>query len=69
LRARDAADANDDGQLDISDAISTLGFLFLGKELIATPGSLNCSPDGTEDDLDLCTYSEASCPRSDGTPD
>ena len=39
-----AGDCNQDGQLDISDAIWLLGFLFLGR-----PGSLPCG-DGAGDD-------------------
>ncbi len=41
---RVAGDANDDGTVDVPDAVATLGFLFLGK-----PEKLPCG-DGSEND-------------------
>ena len=47
----DAADFNDDGRVDISDAIASLGFQFLGQQPPPAPGSTNCGADPTADDL------------------
>jgi len=41
----DASDANDDGIVDISDAVFTLGCLFLGDACPATECGLDPSPD------------------------
>ena len=48
---RDAADANDDGILDISDAIGLLSFQFLGGTPPMPPGPGDCGPDPTDEDL------------------
>jgi hypothetical protein len=59
----DAADVNDDGEVDISDPISLLGFLFLGGRAPAAPNDEACSTalpdasecvDPTEDNLRAC---------------
>ena len=50
---KDAADANDDGRLDVSDAIASLAYQFLGNVEIAAPGPLICGPDPSSDSL-LC---------------
>jgi len=52
-RCQDAADANDDGKINISDAIQTLHFLFAGGSPLPppngtpgadpTPDSLGCA--------------------------
>ncbi len=42
-------DANDDGTVDISDAVTTLGFLFLGGEELACLDSGDANDDGTLD--------------------
>ena len=42
-------DANGDRRRDISDAIFSLGFLFLGGELPGCPASLDCNNDGRND--------------------
>ena len=52
----DAADANDDGALDISDAIMTLGFLFLGMPPTLPEPHPNRGPDPTSDALDCASY-------------
>ena len=49
VRCLDAADANDDGQLDISDPIAMLRFSFFGDDTIAAP--LTCGADPTPDYL------------------
>ena len=56
----DACDSNDDGTVDISDAINTLGVLFLGKPVIPLPGMTDCGVDPTEDVI-RCLRHEA-CP-------
>jgi len=48
----DAADANDDGVVDISDPIFTLGYLFLGAQVFPEPFP-GCGLDpGTSDQLE-----------------
>ena len=47
----DAADANDDGRVDVSDALTTLGCLFLGSSSLPAPGTAECGADPTLDDL------------------
>ncbi len=53
-----AADTNDDGVINITDAVRLLGFLFLGSPPppppYPTPGL-----DFTPDDLDCCTYTDS----------
>lgn len=44
-------DSNNDGTVDIADAINTLGTLFLGTGVIPPPGKTDCGPDPTEDAL------------------
>jgi hypothetical protein len=50
----DAADANDDGELDLSDPIAILSRLFLGGEVLPPPGAPDCGPDPTPDALPAC---------------
>jgi hypothetical protein len=38
LPCEDAADTDDDGQLNVADPIATLGFLFLGRGVPRPPG-------------------------------
>jgi len=45
------ADADDSGELDISDAMRVLGYLFLGTDAPPDPSPMTCGPDPTEDDL------------------
>ncbi|MGQ9590291.1 MAG: hypothetical protein ACUVYA_08360 [Planctomycetota bacterium] len=54
----DAADANDDGELNISDPVFFLGYLFLGGQEPPPPGSSQCGPDPTADDLGPCEYTK-----------
>ena len=49
-RCLDAADANDDGELDLSDGIFTLNRLFLGGAAPPEPSEA-CGSDGTADEL------------------
>ena len=59
----DAADANDDGRLDISDGIRSLSFQFLGTpgSTPAPPGPYRCGPDVGVDNLPDCEYLEWNC--------
>jgi hypothetical protein len=43
-------DTNDDGSLDLSDAVNLLGYLFLAGEKPPPPFE-SCGPDATPDDL------------------
>ena len=52
---RDAADANDDGAVDLSDAITVLGHLFMGASPIPPPFP-GCAEDETADDLGCSMY-------------
>ncbi len=56
----DACDSNDDGEVDISDPITTLEVLFLGQGSIPLPGSRDCGVDPTQDELS-CKRSPKSC--------
>jgi hypothetical protein len=49
---RDAADADESGAIDISDAIRIFGFLFLGSPPPPPPGPHTCGVDLTADALD-----------------
>jgi len=51
IECEDAADTNDDGAVDISDAVKALGYLFLGDKL--PPGTTPGEPqeDPTPDNL------------------
>jgi len=55
LPCRDAADANDDGEIDIADAISTLNHLFANSGRIPAPFRC-CGIDPTIDDLDCASF-------------
>ena len=57
---QDAADANDNGFVDVSDAINTLSVLFLGQGEIPLPGMNDCGVDPTDDELDCEEYER--CP-------
>jgi hypothetical protein len=56
-----AADANDDGILNIADAIFSLGYLFLGGAAIPAPSS-ECGYDSTQDDLYCREYRHCAQP-------
>ncbi len=47
LRCDDAADANDDGVVDITDAVASLAYQFLGDFKIPAPGPNDCGRDST----------------------
>ena len=53
----DAMDVNDDGKLNIADAIHALSFLFTGDAVILPPGPHDCGPDPTPDTLGCASYS------------
>ena len=50
----DAADADDNGTLEISDGIRLLNWLFLGTESLPAPGAIDCGVDPSDDDLGVC---------------
>ena len=56
----DAADTDDNGSVDLSDAIRVLNFLFLGGAQPLAPGPAACGPDPGDDALADCVY-EANC--------
>jgi hypothetical protein len=60
IECEDAADSNEDGAVDFSDAIYTLTVIFLGGT-IPSPGTNSCGVDPTPDALDCGTYPVA-CP-------
>ncbi len=56
LVCSDAADVNDDGNVDLTDAIYSLSFQFLGNpQEIPAPG-LSCGFDPTDDQLFFCEF-------------
>jgi hypothetical protein len=59
LTCRDACDANDDGELDQSDAVFAFWHLFLGGPAPPAPFP-NCGADPSGDFLDCATFEE--CP-------
>ena len=52
----DAADADDNGRNNITDAIQLLQFLFLGGPPPPAPGRDDCGVDPTADALSDCDY-------------
>jgi len=58
----DAADANDDGELDLSDALYTLAERFVGDPAHPEPTSV-CGPDPTDDNLECVAYAPCGSPR------
>ena len=58
----DAADSDDDGSLGVTDAIYTLGWLFLAGPEFPGPGARACGPDETSDGLEGCSYDPSLCP-------
>ncbi|MBN1418557.1 MAG: hypothetical protein JXP34_07245 [Planctomycetes bacterium] len=48
----DAADVDDNGRIDISDAVRVFRLLFVPEEPMPPPPGLSCGPDETEDALD-----------------
>lgn len=55
IECRDAADANDSGAVNVSDAVTLLDFMFLGASPPAAPWP-ECGEDTTDDDLACATY-------------
>ncbi|MGE4603247.1 MAG: hypothetical protein AAEJ65_10120, partial [Planctomycetota bacterium] len=53
----DSADSNDDGDLNIADAVNTLSGLFNNGPLPPDPGPTTCGFDPTSDSLECGTYS------------
>ena len=54
LACTDAADSDDNGILDLTDAIYTLNHLFLSGPARAAPGPDTCGADPTADDDLTC---------------
>ncbi|HAK96245.1 MAG TPA: hypothetical protein DCM87_14950 [Planctomycetes bacterium] len=50
-----SADANDDGTLDIADAVAMLAYLFSGGNVLPQPFTA-CGADATIDALDCAAY-------------
>lgn len=62
-RCLDAADGNDNGQLDISDAVFLLQHLFLaGAPQPPAPGPVTCGVDPTPDTLGCEFFAAGACP-------
>jgi hypothetical protein len=53
----DAADADDNGTLEITDTVYLFGFLFLGGDPPPAPGPSDCGEDGNSDKLDCASAS------------
>lgn len=60
----DAADSNDDAKLDLSDAVFSLTWLFLGGRSLPAPGPDECGNDPTPDRLSPCVYDLPGCGTS-----
>lgn len=58
IACADAADSNDDGRVDISDAIRTLFFLFVDGTAnpLPLPGATTAGEDPTADGLNCARY-------------
>ena len=65
LPCLDAADTDDSGDLDLSDAIRTIRFLFREGAMPAPPGPYFCGLDPTEDRLGCLSYAPVGvdCPK------
>jgi hypothetical protein len=59
----DAGDADDSGEVNITDPIYFLRHLFLGGPSPPEPGLVACGPDRTLDQLAACEYPTAACGR------
>ena len=57
----DAADSNDDGELDITDGIFALNWLFSTGRPLPPPGPETCGLDLKEDSLPECDYPLSVC--------
>jgi hypothetical protein len=61
LCSRDAADADDDGEVSVVDAVRILAYL-QGREIPPPPpGPETCGPDPTPDDLSSSGYPDDAC--------
>ena len=54
----DAADFNDDGALNLTDAVYLLTALFRGGPQPPDPGAETCGADPSADELGPCTYTK-----------
>ena len=61
LACRDAADANDDGKVDIADAVKILAHLFAGAGPLPPPFP-GCGVDPSSDNMVDCDYPADKCP-------
>ena len=52
----DAADCDDNGEIEITDAIAILQFLFMGGSMPAAPGPVECGRDPDLDELSCAEY-------------
>ena len=50
----DAADSDDNGEIEVTDPVHTLRWLFLGEEAPSAPGPTGAGPDPTQDGLEAC---------------
>jgi hypothetical protein len=56
IHCLDSADTNDSGEVDISDAVSLLNFLFTGGAPVPSPGPHDVGIDPTDDALECVSY-------------
>ena len=56
LACEDAADADDSGDLTLTDAIVALSALFINQNPLPAPGMEECGVDPTSDDLGCASY-------------
>jgi len=61
LLCQAAADFDDSGALDISDAIASVNYQFKGGAPPPAPGVTSCGADPTADSLEPCDYLDSSC--------
>ena len=52
IHCEDAADANDDGYVNVADPITVFGQLFSGRQAIKPPGHLACGVDPSLDEIE-----------------
>ena len=57
----DAADTDDNGEIEITDPIRTLNYLFLNGPPPSSPNA-ECGPDLSDDGLDCRSYSPCGAP-------
>ena len=56
LACEDAGDVDDDGIVNLTDAVRILRWLFLDDAMPVAPGPFDCGPDPTADAFAQCTY-------------